>query len=80
LSREIFVARHQHFSTHSRSNTMKNFTIKAFVLTLAIAGAVATSVSSAATSHKHATVVTLTDPSGPAPLCLPNSGNTCGLD
>jgi hypothetical protein len=24
--------------------------------------------------------VSLTDPTGPAPLCLPNSGNTCGLD
>jgi len=57
---------------------MKNLTIRAFVLSLVLAGAAATTVSSAATPAKKAVVAT--DPSGPAPLCLPNSGDHCGMD
>jgi hypothetical protein len=59
---------------------MKNFTIRAFVLTLAIAGAVATSVSSAAISHKHTTVVAMTDPTSPVPICAPSDPTHCGMD
>ena len=57
---------------------MKKFTVRAFVLTLAITGAAATAVSNAATpKHK---AVAISDPSGPAPVCAPSSGETCGLD
>ena len=59
---------------------MKNFTVRAFVLTLALAGIAATSVSAATTSKTHKATTSLTDPTGPAPTCAPNSGDTCGLD
>lgn len=56
---------------------MKKFTVRAVVLSLALLGAAATSVSNASTAkHK----VGFSDPSGPAPLCLPSSGNVCGMD
>jgi len=59
---------------------MKSLTIRAFVLTLAIAGAVATSVSSAS-MHKNMTAkVSFTDPSSPAPLCKPSDPSHCGMD
>lgn len=58
---------------------MKNLTVRAFVLALAVTGAVATSVTSAAAkTHKIATAA-FTEPTSPAPLCKPNSGNTCGI-
>ena len=57
---------------------MKKLTVRAFVLTLALTGVAATSVSNAATpKHK---AVAFSDPSGPAPVCMPSSGQTCGLD
>lgn len=54
---------------------MKKFTVRAFVLTLALAGFAASN----ATTTKH-TVANFSDPSGPMPMCLPSSGQTCGLD
>lgn len=61
---------------------MKNFTIRAFALTLAIAGAAATSVSAAAHAKTPSThkITAMSDPTDPAPMCLPRSGNYCGLD
>ena len=57
---------------------MQKLTVRAFVLTLALAGIAATSVSSAATpKHK---VSSFSEPTGPAPVCMPSSGNVCGLD
>jgi len=56
---------------------MKKFTVRAFVLTLALAGATATTVSNAATT-KHTVKVSFSEPSAPAPVCYP--GSTCGLD
>ena len=57
---------------------MKKLTVRAFVLTLALTGVAATTVSNAATpKHK---AVAFSDPSGPAPVCMPSSGQTCGLD
>jgi hypothetical protein len=56
------------------------FSVRAFVLTLALTGAVATSVSSAATKTHKVTTASFTDPSNPAPLCNPKSGDDCGID
>ena len=57
---------------------MKKFTVRAFVLTLALTGIAATSVSNAATpKHK---AIAFSDPSSPAPMCAPSSGDVCGLD
>lgn len=57
---------------------MKTFAIRAFVLTLALAGASATAISHAATT-KHELGIT---PHGeaPAPLCTPASGDNCGME
>ena len=57
---------------------MKKFAVRAFVLTLALTGAAATSISNAATTKHH--TVAFSDPTGPAPVCMPSSGNVCGLD
>lgn len=57
---------------------MQKFTVRAFVLTLALVGATATSVSNAATAKHHK--ISPTSSEGPVPLCLPSSGNTCGID
>lgn len=56
---------------------MKTFAIRAFVLTLALAGASATALSHAATV-KHGFVT----PHGtaPTPYCLPASGDNCGME
>ncbi len=59
---------------------MKNFTVRAFVLTLAIAGAVATSVSSASTNKHMTAKVSFTDPTTPAPVCKPSDPSHCGMD
>jgi hypothetical protein len=59
---------------------MKKFSIRAFVLTLALTGAVATTVSSAATKAHKATTASFTDPGSPMPLCKPNTGDNCGID
>ena len=57
---------------------MKKFAVRAFVLTLALTGAAATSIANAATAKHH--TVAFSDPTGPAPVCMPSSGNVCGLD
>jgi hypothetical protein len=54
---------------------MKKFTVRAFVLTLALAGFAASNA--ATTKHK---VSSFSDPTGPTPMCLPSSGQVCGLD
>lgn len=62
---------------------MKSFTIRAFALTLAIASAAATSVSTAAHAKTPAPskiAITMNNLGWPAPMCLPSSGNYCGLD
>ena len=57
---------------------MKKLTVRAFVLTLALTGAAATTVSNAATPKHNA--LAFSNPSSPAPVCAPSSGETCGLD
>ncbi|MFC6646696.1 hypothetical protein ACFQBQ_14095 [Granulicella cerasi] len=59
---------------------MKNFTVRAFVLTLALTGAVASTVSSKAATKSNTTKVTFLDPSTPAPMCSPKSASLCGID
>ncbi len=58
---------------------MKQFTIRAFVLTLALAGIAATSVSKASTPSK-VKVAAMVEPGSSAPLCLPSDPSHCGLD
>ncbi|MDE1160523.1 MAG: hypothetical protein PW792_01100 [Acidobacteriaceae bacterium] len=61
---------------------MQKFTVRALVLSLAVAGAVATTVSSQAATRNPLTTKTavLTDTSVPAPLCNPRGVSKCGLD
>ncbi|MDE1160524.1 MAG: hypothetical protein PW792_01110 [Acidobacteriaceae bacterium] len=60
---------------------MQKFTVRTLVLSLAVAGAVATTVSSqAATRRPLSTKIALTDTSVPAPLCNPRGVSKCGLD
>lgn len=58
---------------------MKNLTIRAFVLALAITGAAATTVSKASTPAK-AHVAAMTEPGSPTPVCKPSDPSLCGID
>jgi len=59
---------------------MKKFTVRAFVLTLALTGTIATSMKSAAEKTHKVASVSFTDPSGPVPLCSPNGKTSCGIE
>lgn len=58
---------------------MKNLVIRAFVLTLALSGVAATSVSKASTPAK-AKLAMMTEPGSPAPVCAPSDPSHCGMD
>ena len=55
---------------------MKNFTVRAFVLALALTGAAATAHSSKTTGH----VLTTSAQGLPLPVCSPNDPNGCGIN
>jgi hypothetical protein len=58
---------------------MKQFTVRAFVLTLALTGIAATSVSKASTPSK--AKISASPMSVPGlPVCPPHDPNACGLD
>lgn len=58
---------------------MKTFAVRAFVLTLALAGVAATTVSKASTPGK-AKLAMMTEPGSPAPVCAPSDPSHCGMD
>lgn len=60
---------------------MQKFTVRALVLSLAVVGAVATTVSSQAATQRPGTrTAVLTDTTIPAPVCSPRGTSKCGLD
>ena len=57
---------------------MKKIAVRAFVLTLALAGFTATTKLNASVAS--ANVTSFSTPGGPMPMCMPSSGQTCGID
>jgi Na+/H+ antiporter NhaC len=57
---------------------MKNTFVRAIVLTLTVAGLAAPSMTSAKTAAP-AKTVTSSFTGYPVPLCMPSSGNVCGM-
>lgn len=59
---------------------MKNTIVRAFVLSLAVAGFGATTVVSHARTTTKASLVNVGAPSNIPPLCPPGSGDLCGIE
>ena len=59
---------------------MKSTFVRAIVLTLSVAGLAAPSMTSAKTTMAHKALSTSSSWAGyPTPLCMPGSGNYCGM-
>ncbi len=59
---------------------MKNTLIRLFVLSLAVTGFGAATVASHARTMTKASLVTPNAPASIPPMCVPSTGNYCGLE